>query len=350
MNVRMRDATVILSLLVALYMFGADHIGAQTASYEPAQPTCSGSGRPQPKTGNTGITVWMFSVSSCDVSPNHITQFVSHYTTHVGIDIRRMQVKLYGPAGQCAAAACLWSDLGVGVVSISKLAFAECTRLTDLMNDLNDLNLGPDDWWFNRDVDEFLVLPPQFKSMTELVQRLGPEVTAVTSHFVDRLASDWRFPEVRLDRSMFDQYPICCKYLTKTLKNVAAPTEKIVVMHSGVVPTTLGCHFPRNSSFIPKDGVCIPELDMLRYPNIKWNGNPMSMQLPRSAIAHFKFTSDVQQVTKRHLATNWRIAYQRMDQNLAKYMTDEGVLNLSEPMLHRADCGLCQAQNWVYNL
>eukprot|EP01006_Ploeotia_vitrea_P050029 TRINITY_DN67403_c3_g1_i9.p1 TRINITY_DN67403_c3_g1~~TRINITY_DN67403_c3_g1_i9.p1 ORF type:complete len:168 (+),score=3.87 TRINITY_DN67403_c3_g1_i9:263-766(+) len=137
-----------------------------------------------------------------------------------------------------------WRSLGVGNVSRAPHVFNPRHRMSDILARLSNWKLGPSDWWLNRDVDEFMVLPKQHRSLHSLIQEVSSKHNVIMTTFTDRASETGHLLAVNPVDSIWEQFPLCCKLLTTYLKQsaeedsfqVVTPLSKIYVMHRSILP------------------------------------------------------------------------------------------------------------------
>jgi hypothetical protein len=72
-----------------------------------------------------------------------------------------------------------------------------------------------DDWFLIADLDEFQVYPGNLFNIIEECEREGYEY--IRGCFIDRIAADGSFPELRLDKPIEDQLPLGCIFTYRIL-------------------------------------------------------------------------------------------------------------------------------------
>jgi len=154
-----------------------------------------------------------------------------------------------------------------------------------------------DDWFLVADLDEFQVYPGNLFNIIEECEREGYEY--IRGCFIDRIAADGSFPELRLDKPIEDQMPLGCIF---TYRILGGHPLKVVAAKRHV---TLG---PGNHQ--PVNGIGCPITDcFVQVHHYKWVREITERleYLANTASEASKYTLECRKFIEYYRANNGRI-------------------------------------------
>eukprot|EP01006_Ploeotia_vitrea_P016589 TRINITY_DN47320_c0_g1_i2.p1 TRINITY_DN47320_c0_g1~~TRINITY_DN47320_c0_g1_i2.p1 ORF type:complete len:349 (-),score=5.06 TRINITY_DN47320_c0_g1_i2:76-1122(-) len=305
---------------------------------------------------------WLFVPARCGLDAALLHHFLHHYLVVLAINRTQISMTLYGEQHECNKAKKLLQSYSLGKVTISKQPFSRCQRLHDLFAELDQIQMGPRDWWVQRDIDEFMEVPPPFTSLVAMLQdhtQKRKQRRIIVTGAIDRIAPTgelsttvqlrwrrWRststhkLPKIPAP-DMHEQFPLCCLGLYQISRcSRGGLMQKIFAMGRTFVPASTGMHtlLASATGFATE---CPETVQLVDFPNLNKRHIPVAVgrtsTLQRLLVSHFRWTSDALATTRAHKATNPHVAYNCMEQL---------IVNNSRPatrpkLMRKAHCETC---------
>ena len=169
---------------------------------------------------------------------NLLPHFINHYKKYVDeINIAVYETDMYPQLGN-EIKKIIDNQDNVKIVKVIKDRVFDWEKVTQLYNFVKTTH--PNDWWVVADIDELHLYPDDnLKKVINNCEENGWEV--VRGGFIDRIGDDGTFPEIKDDKSLFEQFPVMGFFRYPMSK--ACP-NKICVM-KGHIEITSGQHYAK---------------------------------------------------------------------------------------------------------
>ena len=169
---------------------------------------------------------------------NLLPHFINHYKKYVDeINIAVYETDMYPQLGN-EIKKIIDNHDNVKIVKVIKDRVFDWEKVTQLYNFVKATQ--PNDWWVVADIDELHLYPDDnLKKVINNCEDNGWEI--VRGGFIDRIGDDGTFPEIKEDKSLFEQFPVMGFFRYPMSK--ACP-NKICVM-KGYIEITSGQHYAK---------------------------------------------------------------------------------------------------------